>query len=1642
MAQNGDQNGQSVGKVAADKAKDFAKQKAKEQIKKMAAKKGLATALAPVLFWAAIIIICIILLTGIIAFILTAPGMVTGKLKDFAESLGKSIANYWGGDSTKMDVSEEEQYRVLDYLEQMGYDLKGYGFIDSNVSDTDSADYDESQGVLRYTDTGKIREANSYLVMLYLMSDNYVYTVKNFNPVAPGTSDPLGTLFFWWYRISENVNLVHRFLSLFQVGIIDETAMWGKGLMSIYFESYEWHKGEAYKKNLIDQWFGTNTSWTNIKVDPSAKTMAIRRGWGANYFEYQLDGWTGRYGMPLEFLLSVQIATLKPDLAYEMATGFNTDVLILLRDIGGASSLIASYKNDGGKYITYEQVDETIHGLHPDKKGKQWNFLNWFDDLSISKAEQAALVELGFEDTLTKGELKEIIDALDDANVYEFKTFVPYISRVTDHWYRDVYFVVGADNNDAINYDGIQQSGKTSSSVNSEWWIKSDLDYEALTNERWTDYERYTAAEADPENGIYEDDYKLYVYEDPTGEYNYGDLYVGKQEEADAQGIKLYKKAKTGSINNLIDEGYLDKDSIIENGVWTAYETKDTGAAETYKRLNPDADEDSYEGKLYYKEILSGNVVQKQDAVRRETNPKIKNMFLSRKYFTYDGTAPRADEIMQVREQIKNMSGSYKDINGNNVSYSKYLYGAVPEELLKGDGTKFTVDVKTEQSDGSTTTSKQELNIKDMVSTVSLNQDSLAAFAMLENTHTEDADFIYRDFKELIVELGFFTKEDLTEGNPRLMAWPIPDTGSGGYPKRLLDKNEDVIGTKIHSKEDIDSATSNFMKELAKVSKPDADYGKTSPDPDSAIVVFPTDYHRLGIVEKASDNQVPDRSIVGNITYDRGKIKEFLSTPPGPGHEFKGATLVETATNCWKYIVEHGSTYSYAGASIPITGGTTVDCSSYVSWVLYEYGYDDFEGGQHDTAAFKDTNWNELYGWQEFEIPSGSCPVDLQPGDMIVRHEGFTSGGDTSGTHHITFVVEVEGDSIKCFDCGSENNWRCAEAQGGNPVDKSYFLTASGDGKVIRIEDQKKEEGKPYVGYNGNEAVVSPVTGILLEYGTYTEADGKDGYRENTDPVKEEYLNGPEQVGYAKILVLSKEISDQFVQIGNDSSDGNAVHITPPKDPEEVDNWTDTRMKALYGYGLFADQYEKAKVATDSSGEEKKATEQKDRYSDLTPASHGIAGYIMYIDGFATELPNPDAQQYVDTKDKDGGGEEKDSETPQFMELPGGGYQLSMDAFLSHAYTIGSDYESENLYDCSEYIKDEVMKLVSETVQKKEEAKADGKEIAVNLLKTNISLDGEKKERLLIKEGTVIGRTMSNKELMVKIRKLDNYVSPKDIEDEEEDLPLYGNYLRMVLKDRKDENVENVEDYLKLDDLGKKDTEIDDFELLYWTPYEAGAWDREKSGPEQAEDHHNGSEVSTGIAQWTHVSEWDEIRDSYIPYGTQYDATYGGLKALLPILAAGDPAASQSQIQSLISQYCGQNRDAFLKFQIELSKFEWLDPDSGDVEINVGGQRVYEIYPWAKDAPPVVQGTIMSYLVRRGSYKVSITSRGVDLDAMQNDYKQICSYETMAKIFDEGRAKYQSALALAILNKEITESDVETWCREGHVDGHPEFGSQ
>ena len=115
----------------------------------------------------------------------------------------------------------------------MGYDLKGYGFISKDVDDKENANYDETQGVIRDPDTGKITEAKSILVELYLMSDTYMYTAKNFNKT---TNDN------FWSSLANVIRQANRLLNPLHQLLIDEVfdvdaaGTWSRGLLSIYFE--------------------------------------------------------------------------------------------------------------------------------------------------------------------------------------------------------------------------------------------------------------------------------------------------------------------------------------------------------------------------------------------------------------------------------------------------------------------------------------------------------------------------------------------------------------------------------------------------------------------------------------------------------------------------------------------------------------------------------------------------------------------------------------------------------------------------------------------------------------------------------------------------------------------------------------------------------------------------------------------------------------------------------------------------------------------------------------------------------------------------------------------------------------------------------------------------------------------------------------------------------------------------------------------------------------------------------------------------------------------------------------------------------------------------------------------------------------
>ena len=160
-----------------------------------------------------------------------------------------------------------------------------------------------------------------------------------------------------------------------------------------------------------------------------------------------------------------------------------------------------------------------------------------------------------------------------------------------------------------------------------------------------------------------------------------------------------------------------------------------------------------------------------------------------------------------------------------------------------------------------------------------------------------------------------------------------------------------------------------------------------------------------------------------------------------------GGAFLEVAQSVWEEVCTSGKYYTYGGTSIPATG-PSIDCSAFVSWVMYEYGYDEFSGWQKWTGWWMDESADmaDKYGWEVIEVGPYENPVDiLQPGDIYVRHLG------SSG--HMNIVAEVSGGTLWAYDCGNESaNWNGTD---GSPLDKSWFLNDSKHrpGKIFRVTD-------------------------------------------------------------------------------------------------------------------------------------------------------------------------------------------------------------------------------------------------------------------------------------------------------------------------------------------------------------------------------------------------------------------------------------------------------------------------------------------------------------------------------------------------------------------------------------------------------------
>lgn len=203
LANKGTQN---LGKEGAEKAaQDTTKKAAEKEIQKKAAQEGAKQAgkqvaskgifATPVGWIILLIIVIIIVLIGTISFFMLMPGQILGKLKVFAMGFVDAVRGFFEGKQNI--VYDAEMAEVADYIEQMGYDLKGEGFVTKDLEDGDQKDIyaqgegdprytadeqepDPQQGVMRTSD-GTVSDIKSDPIYKYIVSDNLCYIIRNEN---------------------------------------------------------------------------------------------------------------------------------------------------------------------------------------------------------------------------------------------------------------------------------------------------------------------------------------------------------------------------------------------------------------------------------------------------------------------------------------------------------------------------------------------------------------------------------------------------------------------------------------------------------------------------------------------------------------------------------------------------------------------------------------------------------------------------------------------------------------------------------------------------------------------------------------------------------------------------------------------------------------------------------------------------------------------------------------------------------------------------------------------------------------------------------------------------------------------------------------------------------------------------------------------------------------------------------------------------------------------------------------------------------------------------------------------------------------------------------------------------------------------
>lgn len=415
-------------------------------------------------------------------------------------------------------------------------------------------------------------------------------------------------------------------------------------------------------------------------------------------YAYDLNNWVCKYGKPVEFLVSLHLATGAPDFVYQVATSPAVDTrvyvdlfpvsnsLSLVTEEGGnttakqliedaCDSIFNSYKNEALRQIRYirdaitmEDFDcyfifytgnafewkcnDVQSATSLDTLISKWNDLKeLLEDNGYScgylygkSSADSVKIKLSFGGATYEynyNEIQEIKEQVDKYESQSWNSATPYITKVVNHWYRNQYFTKKDATIDlSTKKTRIKKAINTVSIILSEEELKNGIS----TPPKVTEAEDIAKNDLEV---IYEDNSNSTIPEEVNEAIEEA---IGKLENLEEEGLGKYLEDQRKNFVNLTESE--DKKTQIKNEfeatkkeitgkvAGSAYTI--IGSPEPFWQSIAETSTDDFGGevagefmkKLWIKETRGADIIQIHNPIFEDNSQYIRN-WLKEKYYIY-----------------------------------------------------------------------------------------------------------------------------------------------------------------------------------------------------------------------------------------------------------------------------------------------------------------------------------------------------------------------------------------------------------------------------------------------------------------------------------------------------------------------------------------------------------------------------------------------------------------------------------------------------------------------------------------------------------------------------------------------------------------------------------------------------------------------------------------------------------------------------------------------------------------------------------------------------------------------------------------------------------------------------------------------